>query len=139
MQNSPKIIQLYQIIEALGQRPNGTLQKRLRNIIPNADTQVRAFRLISNPFSQLGPQLKLYSQLQLSIWSDPIAPGVPNSRYWVLVKIQGAGNLTETLMIKGCKFQHYFFLILEPSQKWNFEWVSQIVYDDRIGRQWTCV
>ena len=33
-----------------------------------------------NPFNQFGPQLKLNSQLQLSLWSDPIALGVLNSR-----------------------------------------------------------
>ena len=38
-----------------------------------------AVRLVYNPFSQFGPQLELYSQLQLSLWSDPIALGVPNS------------------------------------------------------------
>ena len=32
-----------------------------------------AVQLVFNPFSQLVPQLELYSQLQLSLWSDPIA------------------------------------------------------------------
>ena len=36
--------------------------------------------LVYNPFSQLGPQLTLYSQLQLSLLSDPITLGFPNSR-----------------------------------------------------------
>ena len=36
-----------------------------------------AVQLVFNPFSQLVPQLELYSQLQLSIWSDPIAFSVP--------------------------------------------------------------
>ena len=39
-----------------------------------------AVRLVYNPFSQFGPQLELYSQLQLSLWIGPIALGVPNSR-----------------------------------------------------------
>ena len=39
-----------------------------------------AVLLVYNPFSQFGPQLELYSQLQLSLWSDPIALGVPNTR-----------------------------------------------------------
>ena len=38
-----------------------------------------AVRLVYNPFSQFGPQLELYSQLQLSLWSDLITCGVPNS------------------------------------------------------------
>ena len=32
-----------------------------------------AVHLVFNPFSQFVPQLELYSQLQLSLWSDPIA------------------------------------------------------------------
>ena len=38
---------------------------------------ITAVRLVYNPFSQFGPQLELYPQLQLSLWSDPIALGVP--------------------------------------------------------------
>ena len=53
-------------------------------------------QLVFNPFSHFISQLELYSQLQLSLWSDPIALGVPNPTQWVLVMIQGAGNLTET-------------------------------------------
>ena len=36
-----------------------------------------AVQLVFNPFSQLVPQLELYSQLQVSLWSDPIAFSVP--------------------------------------------------------------
>ena len=36
-----------------------------------------AVQLVFNPFGQLVPQLELYSQLQLSLWSDPIAFSVP--------------------------------------------------------------
>ena len=36
-----------------------------------------AVQLGFNPFSQLVPQLELYYQLQLSLWSDPIAFSVP--------------------------------------------------------------
>ena len=39
--------------------------------------QSTAVQLVFNPFSQLVPQLELYSQLQLSLWSDPIAFSVP--------------------------------------------------------------
>ena len=38
-----------------------------------------AVQLVFNPFNQFVPQLELYSQLQLSIWSDPIAFSVPKS------------------------------------------------------------
>ena len=38
-----------------------------------------AVQLVFNPVSQLVPQLELYSQLQLSLWSDPIAFSVPKS------------------------------------------------------------
>ena len=38
-----------------------------------------AVQLVFNPFSQFVPQLELYSQLQLSLWSDPIAFSVPKS------------------------------------------------------------
>ena len=54
-----------------------------------------AVQLVFNTFSQFVSQLELYSQLQLSLWSDLIALGVPNSTYWVLVKIQGAVHLYE--------------------------------------------
>ena len=36
-----------------------------------------AVQTVFNPFSQFVPQLELYSQLQLSRWSDPIASSVP--------------------------------------------------------------
>ena len=36
-----------------------------------------AVQLVFNPFSQLVPQLELYTQLLLSLWSDPIAFSVP--------------------------------------------------------------
>ena len=36
-----------------------------------------AVQLVFNPFSQLIPKLELYSQLQLSLRSDPIAFSVP--------------------------------------------------------------
>ena len=39
--------------------------------------QLTAVQLVFNPFSQLVPQLELYSQLQLSLWSDPIAFSIP--------------------------------------------------------------
>ena len=38
-------------------------------------------QLVFNPFSQFAPQLELYSQLQLSLWSDPIAFSVPKSTW----------------------------------------------------------
>ena len=38
---------------------------------------VTAVQLVFNPFSQLVLQLELYSQLQLSLWSDPITFSVP--------------------------------------------------------------
>ena len=38
-----------------------------------------AVRLVYNPFSQFISLAELYSQLQLSLWSYPIALGVSNS------------------------------------------------------------
>ena len=38
-----------------------------------------AVQLVFTPFSQLIPQLELYSQLQLSLWSNPLAFSVPKS------------------------------------------------------------
>ena len=38
---------------------------------------VTAVQIVFNPFSQLVPELELYSHLQLSLWSDPIAFSVP--------------------------------------------------------------
>ena len=39
-----------------------------------------AVLLVYKPFSQFGPQLELYSQLHMILWSDLIALGDPNSR-----------------------------------------------------------
>ena len=36
-----------------------------------------AVQLVFNPFSQIVPKLEVYSQLQLSLWSDPITFSVP--------------------------------------------------------------
>ena len=44
------------------------------------DQDITAVRLVYNPISQISPQLKLYSQLQLSLWNDLIALGAPYSR-----------------------------------------------------------
>ena len=43
-------------------------------IVRQAGTAVQP---VFNPFSQFIPQLELYSQLQLSLWCDPIAFSVP--------------------------------------------------------------
>ena len=42
-----------------------------------SEDRATAIKLGYNPFSQVVSQLELYSQLQLSLQSDPIAPGVP--------------------------------------------------------------
>ena len=39
---------------------------------------ITAVQLVFKPFSQLVPQLELYSQLQLSLWSDLITFSVLN-------------------------------------------------------------
>ena len=57
-----------------------------------------AAQLVFNPFSQFIPQVEFNYQLQLSLWSDSISLSVPKSTWRVLVKIQGAGNPTETQM-----------------------------------------
>ena len=44
-----------------------------------AEQPSTAVQLVFNPFSQFVPQLELYSLLQLSLWSDPIAFSVPKS------------------------------------------------------------
>ena len=41
----------------------------------------RAVQPVFNPFSQFPPQLELYSQLQLSLFSDPVAFSVPKSTW----------------------------------------------------------
>ena len=56
-------------------------------------SQHTAVQLVFNPFSQFYPQLELYSQLQLSLWNDPITFSVPRL---MVVKIQGDGNQAET-------------------------------------------
>ena len=70
---------------------------------------------VLNPFSQFVPQLELYSQLQLSLWSEPIANRVPKSTQWVLVKIQVVGNQSETQMKKWWKFEQF----LSSRTKWK--------------------
>ena len=47
----------------------------------NMEYQGTAVQLVFNPLSQLVPQLELYSHLQLSLWSDPIAFSVPKPTY----------------------------------------------------------
>ena len=66
-----------------------------------------AVQLVFNPFSQFVPQLELYSQLQLSLWSDPIAFSVSKSTWLSLVKIQGDRSLADTQMKKWWKFEHF--------------------------------
>ena len=66
---------------------------------------VTAVQLVFSPFSQFVSQLELYNQLQLSLWSDPIAFSIPRSTCWVLVKIEGEKNLAETEMKKLWKFE----------------------------------
>ena len=66
-----------------------------------------AVQPVFNPFSQFAPQLEFYSQLQLSLLSDPIAFSVPKSTWWVLVEIQGDGNFDETQIKKWWKFEHF--------------------------------
>ena len=50
------------------------------------------------PSDQFCSLLEFYFQLQLSLWSDPIAFSAPKSIWWLLVKIQEDGNLAETQM-----------------------------------------
>ena len=56
-----------------------------------------AVQLVYIPFSQFISLAELYSQLQLSLWSDPIALGVPTSTYGGIVIIQCAGHLSDIL------------------------------------------
>ena len=74
-----------------------------------------AVQPVFNPFSQFVPQLELYSQLPLSLWSDPIALIVPKSTYSVLGKIQGDENLTKTQVKKWWKFEYF----LTSRTKWK--------------------
>ena len=46
---------------------------------PDLQDGFTAVQLVFNTFSQFVSQLKLYSQLQLILWSDPIAFSVPIS------------------------------------------------------------
>ena len=72
----------------------------------------KAVQLVFNPFR---PQLELYSQLPLSLWSDPIAFSVPISTWWLLLKLQHDGKLAETGMKKWEKFKHF----LTSKTKWK--------------------
>ena len=58
------------------------LEKNLKGVY-HVDVQLwssgTAVQLVYNPFSQFVSQLELYSQLQLSLQSDPIGLGVPIS------------------------------------------------------------
>ena len=54
--------------------------------VTNADSYISAVQPVFNAFSQFFPMLEPYTQLQLSLWSDPIAFSVPKSTWWVLVK-----------------------------------------------------
>ena len=68
--------------------------------------QTTAVQLVLNPLSQFIPQLELYSQLQMSLLSNPISFSVPKLMWWVLLNIQGNGNLAETQIKKWWKFEN---------------------------------
>ena len=78
-----------------------------KNTISINSHYITAVHLVFNPLSQFIPQLELYSELQLSLCSDLIDFSVPKSTWWVLVNIQGDGNLAETQMKKGWKFEQF--------------------------------
>ena len=59
------------------QRAPALRARALAKFTPVHHWEGTAVQLVFNPFSQLVPQLELYSQLQLSLWSDPIAFSVP--------------------------------------------------------------
>ena len=73
--------------------------RRLDQIGLGADTAVQ---LVYNPFSQFISQAQLYSQLQLSLESDPIALNVPTFAYQGLVMIQCARYLPDILNNMWC-------------------------------------
>ena len=60
--------------EVEGSGANWFLGKLKHRKMKSVSTAVQP---VFNPFSQFVPQLELYSQLQLSLWSDPIAFSVP--------------------------------------------------------------
>ena len=77
-----------------------------------------AVQLVFNPFSQFVPKLKLYSQLQLSLWSDPIPISVPKPTWWVLVKIQGDRNVAKSKWRNDESLS--IFWLLETKEQWHW-------------------
>ena len=53
----------------------------LLEIFTSEYLNITAVQLVFNPLSQIVPQLNLYSQLQLILWSDPITFSVPKSTW----------------------------------------------------------
>ena len=53
----------------------------LLEIFTSEYLNIKAVQLVCNPLSQIVPQLNLYSQLQLILWSDPINFSVPKSTW----------------------------------------------------------
>ena len=66
MRNSEKLLLSKLLVKPLV-RPRPELRGR----------PLTTVQLVFNPFSPFVPQLELYSQLQLSLWSDPTAFSVP--------------------------------------------------------------
>ena len=77
-----------------------SVKKGKDHILLDGKNDPTAVQLVFNPFSQFVPQLVLYCQLQLTLWSYPISLSVSKSTLCVIMKIQGAGNIVEIQMKK---------------------------------------
>ena len=56
-----------------------TVEARDLKLFDKVHHPLTAVQLVFNPYSQFIPQIELYSQSQLSLWSDPNAFCVPKS------------------------------------------------------------
>ena len=85
---------------------------------------------MSNPFSQFVSQAQFYSQLKLSLSSDPIALAVPTSILSGLVKIQCARHFPDLLRNILLALALALALALEPSEMYDLT-IKVVILDVR--------
>ena len=84
-----------------------TLQDPFQLVIANMENlgfPNTAVQSVFNPLSQIVSQLELYSQLQLSLWSDPITFSVPKSTSSVIFFLKKSANFKNIFLLKTMRF-----------------------------------
>ena len=110
---------------------HGLRQQSLYPLIPSRPTHLSSQFLI--------PSVNSFPSYNFTLscsWADSLAFSVPKSTFWVLMKIQGDGNLAEELM-KVWEFSDFFNQV--KSDITSFKWLFKLEDDEGIGGKCTCV